>query len=146
MKHKIICAECKTEFNSSWSHTKVCSNECRTERAKKVLGRNVSVNTGIAPGTVGVISEYYVITYLLEKGYAVFHAASPSCYCDLLAVKSGMIFSLEVRTCYEGEGGKLTYSKVLNKGQSVPEYFGLVERNTKRILFVNVLTNEKVEL
>ncbi len=146
MSYKLQCEICRKEFIHRNGHTTTCSTECRTTKNRNRYGRSVGVNTGIPPGTVGVISEYYVITHLLEKGFAVFHAASPCCYCDLLAVKDGKTFSFEVRTCYEGDDGRLTYSKILNKGQAVPEYFGLVERNTRKVIFVNVSSNEKVEL
>jgi len=61
-------------------------------------------------GTKGAIGELRVCTDLLARGYEVFRAVSPSASCDLIAVRDGRIWRVEVRSapCY---GGKVYKSR-----------------------------------
>lgn len=44
---------------------------------------------------------------LLERGYSVFRSVSPSCKCDLVAMKGGVLTRVEVKTAYMSLGGKI---------------------------------------
>lgn len=68
-----------------------------------------SAYPGLATGTVGAIGELRVCVDLLAKGYEVFRAVSPSCSCDLLVLKSGVVTRIEVRTSYRTRSGKVYY-------------------------------------
>ena len=37
----------------------------------------------------------------MERRYSVFRAVSPSCFCDLIAIKNKTILNIECRTGYE---------------------------------------------
>ena len=50
----------------------------------------------LAVGTVGAIHELAVSADLLRRGYAVFRALSPSCSCDLVIMKNGVLQRVEV--------------------------------------------------
>jgi hypothetical protein len=50
--------------------------------------------------TTGAKTELIAATYLLTKGYHVFRALSPSCFCDLIAVNKTEMVRVEVKTGY----------------------------------------------
>ena len=77
---------------------------------------------GIPPGTVGAIAELKVSVDLMTKGFHVFRALSPSCLCDLFAIKNDKQFDIEVRTTYRGNTGVI----YKNKNKSTAKYFAWV--------------------
>lgn len=136
--HKIVCGSCGITFNSSWNHTKTCSSKCRKNRSNSNSGRTALVNKDISAGTVGAISELKVVAYLLSNGYAVFHAASPSCFCDIVAIKDGKTFYIEARTGYRNFNGSMAFPTNVRERQGRPDIFAVVERNTGKVFFYNV--------
>ncbi len=50
------------------------------------------------PSTTGAYHELKVSLDLISKGYEVFRALSPSCSCDLIALKNGKSLRVEVTT------------------------------------------------
>lgn len=52
----------------------------------------------LSPATRGAVAELVACINLVNDGYEVFRAVSPSCSCDLIAQKSGQMFRVEVRT------------------------------------------------
>ena len=103
--YRFKCAVCRVE-KIGVKIQKYCSKECYLEWSGKK-----SAWKGLASGTVGAIQEYRVGVELLIKGYEVFRPLSPSCSCDLLAMKDGKIIKLEVRTAYQNKVGKIVCSK-----------------------------------
>lgn len=87
MKTKLNCAICKKDFEHESPHALTCSRECRAKRRAQLTGR-ISFLNGVPKGTVGAISEMMVASDLMGKGFSVFRALSPSCFCDLIAVKN----------------------------------------------------------
>lgn len=65
-----------------------------------------SARRPIPRGTTGAVSELRVAADLLERGYEVFRAVSPSCSCDLAVLKDGKLVRVEVRTGYESPTGR----------------------------------------
>ena len=59
----------------------------------------------MSPGTVGAINELKVGEDLLVKGYDVFRALSPTCSCDLVALKNKRLLRVEVKTARYSAGG-----------------------------------------
>jgi hypothetical protein len=56
---------------------------------------------GLNAGTVGAIGELIVSADLLQKGYEVFRALSPSSSCDLaILTKEKKLIRVEVKTGY----------------------------------------------
>lgn len=109
------------------------------------FGRKVMVNTDIPSGTVGAISEYIVVTHLLKKGYAVFHASSPSCFCDIVAIKNKKTIYIEARTGYTNLDGTMTFPVAIRENQGKPDIFAVVDRNTSEVYFFNI-DNRKVKI
>lgn len=108
-KKEIVCKFCKTSFKTGNKQQIFCSLRCRNMFNLGESGRIAFIN--IPSGTVGAISELAVAAFFLESGYAVFRALSPSCFCDLVIIKNGLVQKIEVRTGYISSKGVLTYAK-----------------------------------
>lgn len=52
----------------------------------------------LSRGTRGAVSELQACVYLMNKGYHVFRAQSPSCPFDLVAYNAGRCIRVEVKT------------------------------------------------
>ena len=133
MKHRLKCEICKKGFESGWANKKTCSDSCKTKRIAKITGR--IVNEKISSGSVGAMSELFVCGELLRKGYSVFRSLSPSCFCDLIAIKGKETLTIEVRTGYiHPETKRLNFPK--NTHGEITTY-AVYERNTGQIFFFN---------
>jgi len=53
-------------------------------------------------GSTGAFGELIVCSDLMLDGYEVFRAESPSTSCDLIAMKNGICFRVEVKTSSSG--------------------------------------------
>lgn len=85
---------------------KFCSKECLRESHKKLYrSQNPLQNYSVCSGTRGAISELKVSIDLLEKGYSVFRALSPSCCCDLAILKDHKLIRVEVTTSHTTRQG-----------------------------------------
>ncbi len=140
--YNLVCELCKTPYKGLLPSQKTCSVECRRIRLGNITGRAVINEIGLPTGTVGSISELAVSCELMTKGYSVFRALSPSCFCDLIICKGDVSYKVEVRTGYIGTNGILHYPKNKN---GVVDLFGIFERNIKKIYFRD-LDNNPVEL
>lgn len=98
------CKFCKSVFLPH-KHNHIYCDGCKEKRIKKIR------LTGITTNTVGAISELFVSADLLKKGYEVFRAVSPSCSCDLIILKNGIPFRVEVRTAYRLINGNISLSR-----------------------------------
>jgi hypothetical protein len=64
----------------------------------KISGTAKKVSNMRDCATKGAIQEYKIAVMLMEKGYQVYKALSPSSNPDLMAYKDGRFIKLEVRT------------------------------------------------
>lgn len=63
------------------------------------VGRLGNLGSSVPPATVGALRELVAAVHLMEKGYHVFRALSPSCACDLVAYRDGETpIRIEVRS------------------------------------------------
>ena len=125
---KQLCEWCKNSFENSRGK-KTCSIECNNKRRAVITGRYLSEK--IPSGTTGAISELSVSSKLLLKGYSVFRALSPSCFCDLIAIKDNIRLSIEVRTGYINPTTKnLTFPKKIHKNADI---YAIWERNSGEV-------------
>jgi hypothetical protein len=133
--YDLICQNCGKDFKNSYIITKTCSKECANERRAKISGRYVmrEKSANISGGTVGAMSELMVSVDLMKKGYAVFRAMSPACFCDIIAVKENKTFKMEIRTGYMSGSNNLQFSKTLNGDI---DGFGVYERNSGKIFYL----------
>ena len=118
------CAACSSEFSGTVNQ-KYCSSECRPTYKK--------LYPGLAPGTVGAVSELIACADLLVKGYEVFRAVSPSCSCDLIALRGSEVKRVEVRT---EQGGSKSVARKEDSGKQ--DHFAVVTKN--RVIYIPELT------
>lgn len=138
MKKQLICEWCGKEFESGQPSKKTCSGKCGGLRLAKLTGR--LVNDKISTSSVGAMSELFVCGELLKKGYHVFRSLSPSCFCDLVAIKNGETMCIEVRTGYIHPVTRtLNFPKV--KWGNITHY-AVYERNTGEIFWFDVELKE----
>ena len=118
MKEELVprcCEVCQAEIPYPRVNQKTCSKKCQLEREKKSWRernpRRIAV--GVAPSTVGAISELLVCSDLMQRGYSVFRCVSPAARCDLLVLNNGdeKIVSVEVKTGYKNKAGELHCGK-----------------------------------
>ena len=93
------CPECGKGFRPSDARRRYCSRECAAAADRRKWQRHTP-KLGIAPNSVGAVSELLAAADLLARGYHVFRSLSPSSACDLVAINpnGGAIIRLEVRT------------------------------------------------
>lgn len=107
------CVVCGAEFETFQKAKQTCSRPCHVKRINKISGRE-SFCPGLPNGTVGALTEMTVAAHMMRKGYDVFRALSPSCYCDLVATKDNITFRVECRTGYRSlSTGSLSFPKTL---------------------------------
>jgi hypothetical protein len=103
-----LCVNCHNQFTvegHAWNK-KYCSDKCE----KEYRGYQGAYR-GMATSTVGTIAELMVAIDLFKRGYSIFKALSPSCFCDLLAAKNGKILKIEVKTGYRNNKGDYGYGR-----------------------------------
>lgn len=76
-----------------------CSERCARESRKlRYAEYNPPREVPLSSSTSGAVSELLVATDLLQRGFAVFRALSPSCPCDLAVLRGPRLARVEVRT------------------------------------------------
>lgn len=85
-----------------------CSKACHKENVRRRWAEQ-NPTEGLPSGTVGAISELAVAVDLMEKGYEVFRALSPSSTCDLAILAETRLLRIEVRTGSLTTVGKLSF-------------------------------------
>ena len=103
------CATCgKThDWSSHWR--KYCSYECRHAAKKKL--NSASRDFKLPSSTVGTINELLVAADLLQRGFQVFRALSPSCDCDLAVLIGKRLVRLEVTTGVQCQNGNASFAR-----------------------------------
>ena len=135
------CTVCSSNFKSNQPHTKYCSSLCRNQHYIKITGRYAYDNM-IASGTVGAISELMVSSDLMKKGFAVFRALSPNCICDLIAIKNGGFFRVEVTTGYKSQKNKISHAKKKSKSDGRCDIIAIYIRNTNEVSYEATTSTE----
>ena len=110
------CGEVLSSDRVRQRAARFCSESCR--RKAYIAKNSASSGLGLTTATVGSLSELLVGIDLLKRGYDVFRALSPSCSCDLIAVKDGNSLRIEVRSGFMStpttRPGKLCYGRKPN--------------------------------
>lgn len=127
------CSNCGSEFQPRMSTQRLCSNHCREVFYK---GQHADPEGEKIPsGTVGAVTELVIAADLMRKGWHVFRALSPACFCDLVAYKDGQHRFIEVRTGTRLADGRLFFPKKIAGGAT--EY-GVLASNTGEIEYIPV--------
>jgi len=138
-KHNKICRLCGEPFKGWWNQKTcpVCLREMRIKREMRFKPEPSAqrLKPKIATGTTGAIGELKVAVDLMSKGFGVFRALSPNASCDLLVIKDGKQFDIEVRTAYKNpvtgrvhtnrKGVRARYMALVTEKEIVyePEFF-----------------------
>lgn len=140
LNKECVCIQCGKNYLSSTRLSKHCSDKCRKDRFNERFGRHMKRNSIVSGSTVGAISEIVVCADLLEKGFSVFRSLSPSCFCDVIAVKDNKLHKIEVRTAYKNPiSGNLTFPTKLSKsGNNKVSCYALYERNENKIYYLSL--------
>ena len=120
---------------------KTCTEECHKKRLSKLTGRAV-FGEKLAAGTTGAMSELCVAVDLMKKGYAVFRALSPACFCDLIAIKDGKSLNVEVKTGYlYSVTSRISFQANIRKGAHI---YGIYERNSGNVVYLDADRQEVI--
>ena len=135
MKYNKTCEECSKEFITNIPNKKTCNEYCYRERFKKLSGRSIN-DIRVSPGTTGAIAELAVSADLMKKGYAVFRALSPACFCDVIAIKDEKVLKIEIRTGYKYPAtGRLNFP---DKIHGKVDCFGVYERISGEVYYLDL--------
>lgn len=135
MYHR-TCEYCERGFMHRQPQAKTCSETCRKARQNERTGRKATIHLNIPPNTVGAISELVAAADLMSKGYSVFRALSTTCYCDLIAVKDGTTYHVEVRTAYRSTVNPQSFN-FPKKLRGSANLFALYERNSGQVFYLS---------
>lgn len=96
------CVVCEKRLSEDQQkkYARYCSPDCRIQYKREHYRLANPKIPSIPTATVGAISELKVATDLLEKGYHVFRALSPSCPCDIAILRGDKLLKVEVKTGY----------------------------------------------
>jgi len=100
-----------------------CSSYCYQEANRKETGTYYSDGKLLPSSVTGAIHELLVCAELMKRGYYVFRAQSPACPCDLVAMKDGDLFKIEVTTG-RNSTSKLSFPK--KKGSYLFDFMAIV--------------------
>lgn len=101
MAYQHLCPTCEKIFQGPKNRV-YCSKPCWPSSVP--IAFDEQMPKGLSTGTLGALAELAVCVDLMRRGYAVFRALSPACYCDIIARKFETVWEIEVRTGYERNG------------------------------------------
>lgn len=130
----VTCAKCGANFLSNQRKAKFCSDKCRKMTARERSGVSLMDKyPKMKRLSVWKMSELIVCADLMQKGFDVFIAASPSSYCDLIAKKEdGVLYEVEVRTGYITQGGSTAFARSLRDTANI---YGVYFRDGRIIYY-----------
>lgn len=109
-----VCATCGEEVRRRRSNARYCSSQCKKDAHREDLIRIAGSN--LSNGSTGAIGELQACVDLLLRGFHVFRSVSPACPSDLVALRHGRLYLIEVRA---GSVNALTRRWYFHKGKHV---------------------------
>jgi hypothetical protein len=135
MSFNKVCVICESPFVTFQFRALTCSSDCHRKRKAQTSGRE-AWQTDIPSGTVGAITELVIATDLMKRGYSVFRALSPACFCDLIAINDNEHLFVEARTGYRApKSGNLSYPK---KTRGSVNVFAVFVPITSEIFYLDI--------
>ncbi len=107
------CQRCGEKYTPRIALQKFCSIKCQK------VSPSAFTENKLSNGTIGAIGELAAAAELMKIGWEVFRALSPSCSCDLAAIKDGKLYRFEVRTGYQHPKGRIAYSPYNVRAENV---------------------------
>ena len=107
------CAHCGAKLGpeTSVQWRGYCGEECEEAARRNVPRRMTQKPGGLSSATTGALHELLACADLVSRGYDVFRAVSPSCPCDLIAMRDGNLFRVEVTTGNPAKTKPFVYPK-----------------------------------
>lgn len=105
---KRSCVVCGKALDG-WRKLLYCGATCSNNRYKRTEVVRAVSQEPVSSGTRGAVSELVASCDLMERGFHVFRAMSPSSCCDLIAVKGGLVFMVEVRSASINRSSRVWY-------------------------------------
>lgn len=91
------CVTCGSDYVPRSTNQRYCGMACTPAvRAQQYLP-----TVPMPTSTIGAMTELLVCADLIARGYDVFRAVSPACYCDLVARKGDLTLHVEARTGFK---------------------------------------------
>lgn len=91
----MTCRRCSKEFSVVVKNQRFCTRGCQ---AKQEQEKYASGYPALPTGSLGAVSELEVAKDLVLRGYYVFRSLTPNSPCDLVAIKGGVLYKIEVKT------------------------------------------------
>jgi hypothetical protein len=92
--------------------------------------------------TVGAMTELLICADLIRRGYDVFRAVSPACYCDIIARKEEVTLNVEARTGFKS-GARLQFLKRYRQGVTC---MAMLDTITKTVYYYQPGTINEMEV
>lgn len=105
-----ICRLCDAPISGRYTQRVYCSYKCRLEHNKRQRHELNPYLKVCTTGQTGAMSEMLVCVDLLKRGFDVFRAVAQSCSCDIVALRNGRMFRVEVKTAYRRKTGTVGVS------------------------------------
>ena len=132
------CVTCGTDFTPRGSRHRYCGMACTPEARSQQNLPTLHMTTA----TVGAMIELMVCTDLMIRGYDVFRAVSPSCYCDLVARKGDLTLHIEARTGFK-DGPRVQFLTRYRPGVTC---MAMLDSLTKTVYYYLPGTKEPMEV
>lgn len=115
----VPCEFCGENFRTRRKYTKYCTGACAklAHKARAKIEKRYGPGPNLNSGNRGAVSELIASADLIQKGFEVFRSVSPTTSCDLIALRNGILFRIEVRTAYRNKVGNLMYAKNQKPGR-----------------------------
>lgn len=104
------CKNCKNLFVPHNARQTFCSARC----VDLFWSKGADEESNLCTGTRGAIHELAVSIDLMRKGWHVFRAISPACPVDLIAMRDGVIYRVQVKKGRLTKAGGLSQPSLLN--------------------------------
>ena len=106
------CKFCYKIFKPKRPNNIYCSDKCRGEIAReRAYGNRYDYRKKLNRGQMGAVSELIICADLLKKGFYVFRAVSPSCFCDLIVTDGKKTLKIEVKSGRKTKNGVIHFQK-----------------------------------
>jgi hypothetical protein len=102
-----FCAQCALLRQRERAH----SNGERYAQDGRYKKSYLAFHSALSASSIGAVSEMLVCVDLSREGFEVFRAVSPAATCDLLALKDGRTYRIEVKTARRNRRCRWQYDR-----------------------------------
>lgn len=106
-----FCAVCGAGLGPKYPNRIYCSRRCQDKKLRERID-GLGFAHHIPRRSVGASAELVVAADLLNLGYQVFRSVSAHAECDLVILKNGALWTVEVRTSQRKMNGDISMSPI----------------------------------